>query len=99
MLGVTGWSGYVSSTQGYKTIFPYLGDILGYSILTNIVFIFLYFRKSFCVPVKVAVLGLLGMNMVSIIFKGFGATYNGMYDFYITLFIVLVSLLTLKKWL
>ena len=69
MLFITAISGYCSSIEYYNVVFKYLGDLVGYSILTNIVFIFLYFRKSFCLQTKIAVIGLLFMNVLSIVFN------------------------------
>jgi len=88
MLFVSALSGVFSSYEFYKYVEIYLGDIIGYSIITNIVFIFLYFRKSFCKQVKMAVIGLSAMNVISIIFAQSGWVYDKIYDLWISLIIL-----------
>ena len=97
MLFITAISGYCSSIEYYNVVFKYLGDLVGYSILTNIVFIFLYFRKSFCLQTKIAVLGLLFMNVLSIVFNYNEVFYNGLYDLWITLIILLIIFISILK--
>tara|TARA_R110002020_G_scaffold334555_4_gene549835 strand:+ start:9816 stop:10145 length:330 start_codon:yes stop_codon:yes gene_type:complete len=97
MLFVTAISGYCSSIDYYNVVFKYLGDIIGYSIVTNIVFMFLYFRKSFCLQTKIAVCGLLFMNVLSIFFSYNNILYNGLYDFWITLILLVIILISIFK--
>jgi len=93
MVGMSGISGYLSSKEIYLRIFKYLPDSIGYSLLTGLVFMYFYFRKSFCLPVKFAVSSLVFMNVVSIVFKTLDYNYNYMYDFYITIVIFLISII------
>jgi hypothetical protein len=101
MLFVTALSGVFSSYEFYKKIQPFLGDSIGYSITTNIVFIFLYFRKSFCYQTKIAVLGLLIMNIISLIFSASETwIYNKMYDIWLSLIIfaiIVLNMFNIKK--
>lgn len=98
MLGVTAICGYMSSLDIYHKWFNYLSDILGYSILTNIVFMFLYFRKSFCPSVKFAVIGLMVMNIVSMLTLN-TEYYNSLNDIWITLIVgVLTIVYKIKRW-
>ena len=98
MLLVTAVTAYISSIGWYSTIFAFLPDILGYSVFTNVVFIFIYFRRSFCIPTKLSVLGLLAMNVLSISLKAYELKtgniehYNQIYDVYITLIVFVVAL-------
>lgn len=97
MLLATGLTGYLSSVGWYSKAYVFLPDTLGYSIFTNIAFMFLYWRPKFCIPTKLAVLGLLLMNIVSLVLKGYEMAtgidfYNTIYDVYITVFIFLVAL-------
>ena len=97
MLFVTAISAYCSYLSYYNELFNYLGDLFGYSIITNIVFIFLYFRKSFCIQTKIAVLSLLLMNVVSIMFAHNSIIYNGVYDLWIILITVIIIMTTILK--
>jgi len=94
MLFITALSGYFSSYNTYSFFYSILGDLVGYSVLTNIVFIFLYFRKSFCSQTKIAVAGLLVMNIISIIFSlSENWVYNKMYDLWLSLIILVFIVL------
>lgn len=47
--------------------FIFLGNVLGYSILTNVVFIGVFTFGNFCIFTKLAPIGLLAINIVDII--------------------------------
>ena len=97
MLFITATSAYCSYLDYYNNIFIYLGDLFGYSITTNIVFVFLYFRKSFCIQTKIAVLSLLLMNVISVIFAHNNIIYNGVYDLWITMITLIMIMMTILK--
>lgn len=98
MLYATFATAVVSSLDWYLGIYKYLPDSIGYSILTNLVFIKYYFRKAYCNPTKVAVVGLLVMNLLSIVTKGLDF-YNSMYDIVIGFFaIVTIIIFKIKRW-
>ncbi len=98
MLFLTGLSGLVYETDWYNNNFMYLGDAVGYSILTNLGFLLIYTRKSFCVQTKIAVFGLLVMNVISLMFIHNDWLYDKIYDLWITIFLTIVITLTLIKW-
>lgn len=94
MLLITLMTAVLYKLDGYHSIYRFLPDSIGYSILTNLVFAKLYFRKKYCFPTKIAVVGLLAMNVVSIVFKATDS-YDIMYDIYIGL-ITLITAAALK---
>lgn len=98
LLAATITSAVIVHFDFYIKWFIYLGDILGYSIFTNLVFLKIYHRKSFCNPTKIAVYGLIAMNIVSIITRG-TQYYNTMYDILIGFIVFLIIIVSkVKKW-
>ncbi len=98
MLFISAISGYCSGHKWYNESYEYLANIFGFSIITNLVFAYLYFRKSFCLEVQITVLALFIMNVLSIIFLASGITYNYVYDTYITVLVLFVFfVLFIKK--
>ena len=90
MLFTTLLSGIFSETEIYSQIYSFLPDAIGYSILCNLVMVKLYFRKQFCFPTKVAVIGLICMNLTGLIYAYYGDSF---YDIYTNMFdIIIVSL-------
>lgn len=73
----------------YSVYYKYLGDILGYSILTNVFMYSVYMNKKYCTSTKVAVLGLTALNVFNIIYTAFDIQ-GVVYDIF---FIVIVSLI------
>lgn len=51
----------------YISAFQYLGDITGYSIVTNLFMYSYYMNKRYCTETKVAVLGLFSLNICNLI--------------------------------
>lgn len=76
----------------YLDIFKYLGDLLGYSIVTNLFMLSVYMNKKYCTSTKISVIGLIALNVFNIIYLMFGV--NGVvYDFFIILIIILISII------
>ena len=99
ILFAVGLSAYLYRYEWYAEIEVYLANIFGFSIITNLVFAYLYFRKQFCIYTKIAVLGLLFMNLISIVYSSNDLIYNQMYDMYITLIVVFICFIFMvKKW-
>ena len=74
------------------------GDIFGFSIVTNLVFLRIYLRKAYCNPTKVAVYGLLLMNIIFIVIGG-TQYYSTMYDIGIGIVAFIIIIITkVKKW-
>lgn len=73
----------------YSELYNYLGDLCGYSILTNLFMYSVYMNNKYCTSTKVAVLGLFSLNLFNIIYTFFGV--NGVvYDLYIIIITVLI---------
>lgn len=66
----------------YFEWFRYLPDLVGYSIVTNVFMLSVYLNSRYCDATKVTVLGLLALNLYSLVSHGFNA-YHPVYDFYI----------------
>lgn len=99
MLFITALSAIGSIYDYYSIVYEYLGDSVGYSLTTNAVFVFLYFRKSFCVQTKIAVGGLIAMNVVSLALTGSdNYLYSKAFDLWLILIITVLTLITLIKW-
>lgn len=93
MLFYSAISGLISSTTSYSIVFVGLGDILGYSLFTNVLMLKIYNPKRYCTTTRFAVYGLIVMNLVSLsTILWFNLTgndyYNPLYDTYIALIII-----------
>ena len=92
---------------GYNTIFAvgsyfgfykywldyFLGDLFGYSVFTNLFMLTVYMNKKYCAATKICVIGLIALNLSSIIYKV--CNINGLvYDIYL---LVIVSLVLIIK--
>lgn len=66
MIVASGVFAYFSHKGWFVEVYRYLGDSIGYSILTNLVFIKYYHRKAYCNPTKLSVYGLLLMNVINL---------------------------------
>ena len=98
MLGVTLLSSICYQFDFYSKIFTYLPDILGYSIFTNVVFLYHFSFNKYCNPTRAAVWGLLVMNVVSISTKN-TEYYSSLYDIYIiSATIITMMIFKFKRW-
>ena len=94
LLGVSFIFALCSYFEWYFEIFIYLADTVGYSITTN-VFMFLYYNRSeFCSSTKIAIVGLLSLNVMNLLYLCFGVS-GGLYDL-LLLTIVFFVLIYLK---
>lgn len=84
MLFASAITGFLSSIDFYSKVYVYLPDSIGYSLLTDLLMIKIYWRRSYCSPTKMAVVGLITMNILSIAFKN-TAAYNPIYDMYVAI--------------
>ena len=89
MIAISGITGLLSHFNFYHEIYFYLSDLVGYSILTNIVMCKIYISKRYCNSTKLAVYGLVFMNLTSIIGNLLNM-YSPLYDTYIFVFIILL---------
>lgn len=73
----------------YEFMFAYLGDLVGYSLLTNIFMYIVYNNKRYCTATKMAVLGLISLNIFSLVWKA--TDINGIvYNFFLIIIIALI---------
>ena len=102
MVLITGITSVVSSIGWYHKAFVYLPDLLGYSILTNLIFLRIYKSNKYCHSTRVAVYGLITMNVVSILTKK-TIYYNSLHDLYISFVVIAIIVYTkkpkLRKWI
>ena len=82
MLGITVMTAVMYHYDFYLDIYKYLPDTMGYSVLTNIVFLRMYWNKRFCNPTKASIIGLLAVNILSILTYG-TEHYEPLYDIYV----------------
>lgn len=94
MLIATAVSAYLSSQDIYLKIFPYLPDSIGYSLATGLMAIKIYWKRHYCFGTKVAVGGLITMNLVSLITKG-TEYYNIEHDIWITAIVLIVAVVSI----
>lgn len=73
----------------YLDVFKYLGDVVGYSLLTNIFMYSYYMNKHFCASTKIAVLGLFFLNIFNLFWLYFEIN-GGMYDLLILLIVIFI---------
>ena len=98
MLGATFIFSFCSYLDFYTELFVYLPDILGYSILTNLVFLYHFSFNKYCNVTRSAIWGLLVMNIVSIATKN-TEYYNVLYDIYIVaVTIITMIIFKVKRW-
>ena len=98
MIGVTLMCSICSNFNFYSDLFVYLPDILGYSVLTNLVFLYHFSFNKYCNVTRAAVWGLLLMNVVSIATKN-TEYYSNLHDIYIGAAIVsIVIIFKVKRW-
>lgn len=89
MLGIT-LIVFVCSYFGfYYSLFNYLPDLIGYSVLTNLFMISVYMNKKYCDATKLCVLSLIALNMFNLVSHGFNF-YSTLYDVYLCAGIVCV---------
>ena len=75
----------------YPKVYEYLGDIVGYSILTSIYMISVVSNFRYCLSVKIACYGLLILNVFNLIYSYLGI--NGdLYDILICGFVLITYL-------
>ncbi len=99
MIIASGAFAYISQSGFYHNIFKYLPDSIGYSIITNLVFLKHYHRKAYCNPTKASVYGLLIMNVVSLLVKSKAIEGSNWYDIAITAVVIGIILIGyLKRW-
>jgi len=98
MLGATVFCAIFSGFEFYKLIIDYLSNIVGYSIYTNLVFLYHYNFNKYCNVTRAAVWGLLVMNVVSIATQN-SEYYNIYNDIYIGLIVLIVMIIfKVKRW-
>jgi hypothetical protein len=98
MIGATVFCAIFSSYNFYKLIIGYLSNIVGYSIYTNLVFLYHYNFNKYCNVTRAAVWGLLVMNVVSIVTQN-SEYYNIYNDLYIGLVVLIVMIIfKVKRW-
>lgn len=76
----------------YISLFNYLGDLIGFSIFTNVFMLAVYWNKKYCASTKICVLGLIALNICNMIYKYFDVNY-ALYDIYLILTIFMVLIL------
>lgn len=89
MLVLSGITGLMSHFDFYPEVYTYLSDLIGYSLLTNIVMYRIYRTRKYCNSTRLAVVGLIIMNIVSIA-GHFLEMYSPLYDTYIVVMILMV---------
>lgn len=99
MIIISGLSAYLWHQEYYPEIYKYLGDSMGYSILTNLVFLKYYQRKAYCNPTKIAVYGLLLMNVVSLLVRSDVLPGRYWYDIAIGFTVLIIIIIgVIKRW-
>ena len=73
----------------YSSLYMYLGDLVGYSILTNLFMLSVYMNKRYCTSTKIAVIGLIALNILNMIWLAFDIS-GIVYDFILILIIIFI---------
>ena len=73
----------------YVYFYKYLGDLVGYSIVTNLFMLSVYMNKKYCTSTKIAVIGLIALNILNLIWLSFGID-GIVYDFVLLLIIIFI---------
>lgn len=96
LLFLSGVFSVCSYFEFYAFWFGYLGDLVGYSILTNLFMYSVYFNKKYCDATKVAVLGLSVLNLCNL-YSLCIDRFSPIYEIYIIAITILLSVLIKKK--
>lgn len=68
MVGLTALSAGMWVFDFYSSqVYRILSHTMGYSLLTNLVFLRLFWRRHYCNPTKASVLGLIAMNLFGLL--------------------------------
>lgn len=78
----------------YQDYYIYLGDVLGFSIFTDLFMLSVYMNKKYCTATKIAVWSLILLNVLNIFWTYFNVD-GFMYDIAI-MFITAIIILTYK---
>ena len=98
MIWITLFCAVCSSLDFYTDLFKYLPDMVGYSIITNVVFLYHYSYRKYCIPTRAAVWGLFIMNLVSITTSE-SQYYNVLNDIYICSIVLIISVIfKVRRW-
>ncbi|QQV90902.1 hypothetical protein M1M24_gp31 [Polaribacter phage Freya_1] len=92
LLSISFISALCSYFEIYADYFNNLGDLFGYSILTNLFMLFYYSNRSFCDATRLAVISLFSLNVVNLLYLYFGVN-GGMYDLILLSLIILILIL------
>jgi len=92
MLGYSFLFAISSYFSFYANWFKYLADTLGYSIFTNIVLLSLYLNVKYCNSTRVAVIGLISLNIFNLLWLCLGVD-GTVYDIFIIIIISLISVI------
>lgn len=80
----------------YSDLFKYLADNLGYSVFTNVLMLSLYMNKKYCNSTRVAVYGLISLNLFNQLWLFLDI--NGyVYDIYIIIITTLILIINKYK--
>lgn len=97
LLILTGVTGLISSLEWYKPLSVYLFDTVGYSLVLNYILLRrVYNHPKYCNTTRIAVYGLMVMNLVSLVTKN-TMFYNTVHDTFITLIILSIVYYLRKK--
>lgn len=95
MLAASVLSNYVSLTIPE---YFFIGDLLGYSLLTDLFMLYMVFNLRFCIPTKIAVIGLCALTMFSLLNPILNyETYAKIYDTIIVSLCILFSVIAYLK--
>lgn len=67
MLGICFFLSFMTKYEWYITAYYYLSQIIGFSIITNIYFLYFIQRSNMCAYSTVSTIGLLSLNVLDII--------------------------------
>jgi hypothetical protein len=75
--------------ETYEIIKLYLGDLVGFSIITNVFMLSVYMNKRYCTATKITVLSLIVLNVLNLIYTYFG-TDGRVYDICIMILTLII---------
>jgi len=73
---------------GFDFNYVLWGNIGGYSLVTNVLFIYIFYSGNYCILTRLMSLGLLISNIVNIIGEFYPKYYNIWYDLIICVIII-----------
>lgn len=99
MLGLCFFLSFMTKQWWYSTAYYYLSQIIGFSIVTNIYFLYFIVRNNMCAYSLVSTIGLILLNVLDIINLAYPLTdYYQYYSIGISGIFIVLTIIFYLRW-